>query len=88
MEFTTEELAPIAEQMAKLCVKKMEMEKDRQIMVLEEGLRKGLKELGGVVLTRTLSQAEGVLEGEILCQCGGILHYQRRREAKIESLFG
>jgi len=88
MEFTTEELAPIAEQMAALCAKKMRTEEDRQIIVLEEGLRKGLKELGGMVLTRTLSQAEGELERETPCQCGGTLHYQRRREAKIESMFG
>ncbi|MBT7991118.1 MAG: ISKra4 family transposase [Anaerolineae bacterium] len=88
MEFSTEELAPIAEQIAELCVRKMEREQDRQIMALENGLRQGLKKLGGMVLTSTLSQAERELEREIACQCGGTLHYQRRREAKIESLFG
>lgn len=88
MEFTTEELAPIAEQVAAICVKKMGVASDRQIMALEDGLRQGLKELGRMILTKTLSQAEGVVEQEIPCQCGGTLHYQRRREAKIESLFG
>lgn len=88
MEFTTEELAPIAEQMAALCIKKLDTEEDRQIMALENGLRQGVKELGRMTLTNTLSQAEGALEREIACPCGGSLHYQRRREAQIESLFG
>jgi hypothetical protein len=88
MEFTTEELAPIAEQMARLNIKKVGKGKNRQIMVLEEGLRQGMKELGGMVLGRILSQADRELARELPCQCGGTLHYQRRREAKIESLFG
>lgn len=74
--------------MAALCNKKLDMEKDRQIMALENGLRQGLKELGRMTLTNTLSQAEGALEREIACPCGGRLHYQRRRKAQIESLFG
>ena len=88
MEFTTEELAPIAEQMAALCVKKMENESDRHILALEEGVRHGLKKLGAMVLAGTLRRAEGVPEREITCECGGRLHYQRRRGAKIESMFG
>lgn len=57
MEFTPQELAPIAEQMARLCVQKVkEQEKDRNIMELEAGIRRGLK--------------------------------QRKRAAKLESLFG
>ena len=71
MEFTTQELAPIAKQMAALCLKKMEDGADRHILRLEEGVRQGLKELGGMVLGRTLSQAEAVPEREIGCGCGG-----------------
>jgi hypothetical protein len=37
MEFTIEELAPIAEEMAKLCAKKLGAKKNRHIMVLEDG---------------------------------------------------
>jgi hypothetical protein len=88
MEFTIKELAPIAEQMAKLCVQKLQQEKNRQILVLEEGLRQGMRELGRMVLASSLSQAEEAMERELACQCGGTLTYQRRREAKIESLFG
>jgi len=88
MEFTTEELAPIAEQMARISVQKLNAAENRQIMVLEEGIRQGLMELGRQVMARSLSQAEEEMERELPCQCGGTLYYQRRREAKIESLFG
>jgi hypothetical protein len=89
MEFTTQELAPLAEQMAAICVKKVEQaEKDRNIMVLEDGIRDGLKQLGKMVLGRTLSQAEGPVEKKIVCGCGGELAYQRQREAKLKSMFG
>ncbi len=88
MEFTTEELAPIAEQMAELCAKKIGNGTDRHILGLEEGIRRGLKELGCLVLGKTLNQADGDREKEIACGCGGKLNYQRHREAKIESMFG
>ncbi|MGD2026477.1 MAG: ISKra4 family transposase [Anaerolineales bacterium] len=89
MEFTTQELTPIAEQMAALCVKKVkEQEKDGQIMELENGLRHGLLQLGRMVLGSTLSQAEGISPRVIECGCGGELRYQRRRAARIMSLFG
>jgi hypothetical protein len=88
MEFTTEELAPIAEQMAQLCAQKIAREENRQIMVLEDGLRQGMQKLGGLVLARTLSQADWELGRELPCQCGGNLRYQRTQAAKIESVFG
>ena len=88
MEFTIEELVPIAEQMAALCVKKMEDGKDKHILKLEEGVREGLKKLGCMVMGGTLMKAEGVRKRELACGCGGKLKYQRRRGAKIESMFG
>jgi hypothetical protein len=88
MEFTIQELAPLAEQMAAMCVKKVEQdEKDRNIMELEDGIRHGLQQLGNMVLGSTLSQAEGTLEKKIGCECGGELSYQRRRTAKLKSMF-
>jgi hypothetical protein len=71
MEFTTEEIRQIAEQMAKLCVGKLGTRKNGQIKVLEEGLRQGLKELGWMVLGRALSQVDQELDRELPCQCGG-----------------
>lgn len=88
MEFTTAELEPLANQLAKLCAAKMDRQQERHISTLEEGVRRGLKELGGLVLGKTLSQAEGPYEKEIACSCGGQLHYQRRRAAQLESIFG
>ena len=88
MEFTTQELAGLAEQMAAICVKKVEQaERDRNILELEEGIRRGLKQLGKMVMGRALSQAEGSLEKKIDCECGGELSYQRKREVKLKSMF-
>jgi hypothetical protein len=89
MEFTTQELLPLAEQMAALCVNKVkQQEKAGHIMEIEDGLRHGLKQLGRMVLGSTLSQAEGKPVQQIACECGGELSYQRRRAAKIMSMFG
>ncbi len=89
MEFTTQELTPIAEQMARLCVQKVkEQEKDRNIMELEAGIRRGLKQMGKMVLGSTLSRADSRADKELDCECGGQLVYQRKRTAKLESLFG
>ena len=47
-----------------------------------------MNELAVMVLSETLALAEKERVQTIVCECGGELHYQRRREAKIESTFG
>lgn len=88
MEFTTQELAPIAKEFAILVAKKMEPPKDRHIGVIEHELRKGLNDFAVIVLSEVLMLSEKKRESVITCECGGVLEYQRRREAKFESSFG
>lgn len=88
MEFTTQELAPIAKEFAALFEQKIKGKEDRHIGSLEHEVRKGMKELAVMVLSETLVLAEKEREQTIVCKCGGVLHYQRRRAAKFESTFG
>jgi len=88
MEFTTQELAPIAEELATLFEQKIKGKEGRHIGSLEHEVRKGMNELAVMVLSKTLALAEKEREQTIDCECGGKLHYQRRREAKFESTFG
>ncbi len=88
MEFTTQELAPIAKEFATLFEQKIKSKEDRHIGSLEHEVRKGMKELAVMVLSETLRLAEKEREQTIPCECGGELHYQRRRGAKFESSFG
>jgi len=88
MEFTTQELAPLAKEFATLFEQKIKGKEDRHIGSLEHEIRKGMKELAVMVLSEILALAEREREQTIDCECGGKLHYQRRREAKFESTFG
>ncbi len=88
MEFTTQELAPIAKEFAELFEKKLKRKESRHIGLLEHEFRKGINEFAVMVLSETLMLAEKEREQIIACECGGELHYQRRRGAKFESSFG
>jgi hypothetical protein len=88
MEFTTQELAPIAKEFAILFEQKIKNKDDRHIGSLEHEVRKGMNELAVLVLSETLTLAEKERKQTIPCECGGELHYQRRRGAKFESTFG
>ena len=58
------------------------------IAEVETELRELLRQTGAQALSMFLSAALGTPVAEIPCECGGILHYQRRREATIVSVFG
>ena len=51
-------------------------------------LRESLREIGRSTLKCFLENADGEVETEIECACGGKLKYQRRRAATIWSVFG
>lgn len=55
---------------------------------IETELRELLRQTGAQALSMFLSSAAGTPVAEIPCECGGVLHYQRRREASITSVFG
>lgn len=87
MEFSTERLKPIAEKMATIVKAELRKGKDVTGRDIENEIRKQLLELGKQTLSMVLSQADGVPEREIPCQCGGTLYYQRRRRAQVLSVF-
>lgn len=55
---------------------------------VETEMRQLLRQVGGAALSLYLSTALGTPQSEIACPCGGTLHYQRRRAAKLTSVFG
>jgi hypothetical protein len=55
---------------------------------IEMALRESLVAIGKSALKQFLENADGELEAEIECACGGKLKYQRRRAATIWSVFG
>ncbi len=88
MEFSTEELRPIAEKFAQVIQEGLEEQPDAAIRAIETGMRQWLQNLGQLTLGLVLSQAEGQLSRTLPCGCGGRLQYQRRREAQVLSVFG
>jgi len=54
---------------------------------VEMVLRESLREIGRSALKCFLENADGELEAEMECACGGKLKYQRRREATLWSVF-
>lgn len=88
MEFSIETLKPLAEQFAQLCTQVLQAEPEQTIRQLETDMRKNLHLLGRLALGQVLSQVEQVPEKRLACSCGGELQYQRRRTAKVESVFG
>lgn len=59
-----------------------------RIEQIETGMRDVLRQIGNQALSKLLSTQESTPDAEIPCSCGGQLHYQRTREAKIISVFG
>lgn len=62
--------------------------KQQGIADIERGMREGLRQIGQASLGQVLSALQATPEGEIGCKCGGKLKYQRKRKAKIVSVFG
>ena len=88
MEFNTEILKPVAEQLAAIFIEELDGAENMLIRQVETGLRKYLQELGRMTMGMILSQADVAPERSLACECGGTLHYQRRRAAKVLSVFG
>ncbi|MBC8508263.1 MAG: ISKra4 family transposase [Anaerolineales bacterium] len=87
MEFSTEKIKPLAEELADIIGRELNEEGDIKERQIEEKIRKRLQELGQMTFGIVLSRADDVPEQEIPCECGGMLHYQRRRPAKVLSVF-
>lgn len=87
MEFSTKEIETIARQFANLITKQLDLEEGMPIGQLEKTMQKQLQRMGQMALGKVLTQADHHVERKIPCQCGGTLQYQRRRKAKVRSVF-
>ena len=67
---------------------KAEGEAEILIGDIEMVLRESLREIGSSALKNFMENADGKVEAELECECGGKLKYQRRRAATIWSVFG
>jgi hypothetical protein len=91
MEYNTEEINEIAKQLVKLVgknLKRKEKAGQPTIADFEKEFRAVLRQIGMKALGLYLSGLQTTPGSEIRCSCGGRLHYQRMREAKIISVFG
>jgi hypothetical protein len=90
MEYNIEKINEIGKMLAEVieeAASQVEVESVR-IGDVEMALREILQAVGQSALKQILETADGELETEIECACGGKLQYQRRRAATIWSVFG
>lgn len=93
MNYNTEIIESIAQQLAEMlkqAVKAQQMagQKIQTIAQIEADMREVMREIGNQALGMLLSSMQTTPASEISCKCGGILHYQRMREATVISVFG
>lgn len=93
MDYNTESVAAIAQQVAQAFQAAVVAHQQAggsalTIAEVETGLRQFLRQVGLESLSQFLSTGAGTPVPEIACPCGGRLHYQRRREATVTSVFG
>lgn len=89
MKYSTESMKKISTQYAEM-VKAALKEEGRPMGIaeIEQGMREGLRQIGQASIEEVLSGLETTPAREIECKCGGKLKYQRKREAKVVSVFG
>ena len=87
MEFSTEKLKPLAEELAHMIGSELEKAEGITVNRIEADLRQCIRELGQMAFGLILTNQDSPPEREIVCECGDQLHYQRRRTAKVLSVF-
>lgn len=89
MKYNIEKINEIGKMLAEVVEDAIKTEGQAEVLIgdVEMALREGLREIGRSALKCFLENADGELEAEIECACGGKLKYQRRREATIWSVF-
>jgi hypothetical protein len=87
MEFSTEGLKPLAEKLAQMIESELEETERMTTRGIEEEIRQRLREIGQMTFGLILSNQDSTQEREIACECGGKMIYQRRRKAKVLSVF-
>jgi hypothetical protein len=89
MKYNIEKINEIGEMLAEVIEDAIQGEGQAEVLLgdVELALRESLREIGRGALKCFLENADGEVEPEIECACGGKLRYQRRREATLWSVF-
>jgi len=92
MDYSTDTVGEIAKQVAGLMQAAMGKQRESNqainIRDIETTLRQVLREVGAEALAQVLSASPEPPMPRLTCPCGGKLKYQRRRAAKVISVFG
>ena len=90
MKYNIEKIHQIGKLLAEVIEEAVEQTDAESLRIgnIEMTLRENLLAIGQSALKQFLENADGKLEAEIECACGGKLKYQRRRAATIWSVFG
>jgi hypothetical protein len=89
MKYNIEKINEIGKMLAEVVADAIKTEGQAGVLIgdVEMALRESLQEIGRSALKSFLENADGEVEAELECSCGGQLKYQRRREATIWSVF-
>jgi len=89
MKYNIEKINEIGKMLAEVVEEALQTEGQAEVLIgdVEMVLRESLREIGRSALKCFLENADGELEAEMECACGGKLKYQRRREATLWSVF-
>lgn len=89
MKYNIEKINEIGKLVAEVVEGALETEGQEDILIgdIEIAMRESLLKIGNSALQCFLENADGEVEAEIECACGGKLTYQRRRKATIWSVF-
>lgn len=93
MKYNTEVINEIASLLAEMLKNSILAEATSEagtvkIAQVETSLREVLRQIGNQTLSNFLSSQQTTPMAELKCGCGGLLHYQRQREATVISVFG
>jgi len=89
MKYNIEKINEISKVLAEVVEEAIKTESQAEVLIgdVEMAMRESLREIGCSALKCFLENADGEVEAEIECACGGKLKYQRRREATLWSVF-
>lgn len=90
MKYNIEKINEIGKMLAEVVEEAIKAERQADVLIgdIELALRESLREIGGSALKCFMENADGEVAAEMECECGGKLKYQRRRAARIWSVFG
>lgn len=89
MEYNIEKINQIGNLLAEIVEEALKAKGEAGILIgdIEMAMRESMLKIGNSALQCFLENADGEVEAEMECVCGGKLKYQRRRKATIWSVF-